>query len=171
MTNPPDTPAAEVAIELPPPRPITATRSDLEQLAETWQLQFEEPGDSSAEIAYANGVDQGMREAAQQLLALLEGTTETFVSIPEIADLAGVKVATIELWRHRRSERKLPWPEEDDAIGPHPIWRLERIRAWLEATGRDYFEDRWREKRAAGGYRRPAARESAKAAYRRRTQQ
>lgn len=146
MTNPPDPPADEGAIS-----DNLAAHLDLPR--PTSPSHSEPTSSSATEIPPPRPM------------------TEIFVSIPEIADLAGVKVATIELWRHRRSERKLPWPEEDDAIGPHPIWRLERIRAWLEATGRDYFEDRWREKRAAGGYRRPAARDSAKAAYRRRTQQ
>lgn len=86
------------------------------------------------------------------------------LTTPEIADLAGVAKQTAEHWRFRHKasddpksddKPKLPpFPEPDDHIGFWPIWRLERVTAWLDATSRKYDVDAWRTKRAAGGYRR-----------------
>ncbi len=94
--------------------------------------------------------------------------------VPQIADLAGVKPTAVNLWRHRHTpeayaeaekvaktdeeiaelRRKTPFPEADDWIGGHPIWRLERVVAWLKITGREYDEAPWRRKRDRGDYRR-----------------
>lgn len=78
----------------------------------------------------------------------------TFVSIPEIADIAGVKVKTVEQWRNRRRIRDVPFVEPDDYFGTFPGWRVERVEAWLKATGRPYDLSAWKAKRNAGEYRR-----------------
>lgn len=81
---------------------------------------------------------------------------DVFVSIPEIADIANppVKYTTVEQWKARRRVRDVPFLEPDDHVGSFPIWRLDRVKAWFEATGRPYKLDDWKAKRAAGGYRR-----------------
>jgi hypothetical protein len=81
-----------------------------------------------------------------------------WVTIPQIADIAGVQTNAVNQWRNRFADSDLPFPVEDDAIGAFPVWRLERVIAWLQATGRDrlptYDLDGFRAKRDAGHYRR-----------------
>ena len=102
---------------------------------------------------------------------------EAFLSIPEMADIAGVSRKTVEQWRNRRREIDIPFIEPDDHIGDRPIWRLSRYLLWLEASHREgqvdaegkpvdddrpSLEDRlkdWDRKRAAGGYRRDPKRQ------------
>lgn len=87
-----------------------------------------------------------------------------WVVIPQIGDLAvpQVKYATVEQWRNRRREAEIPFPEPDDHIGSIPVWRLERVIAWFEATGKPYNVQVWRDKVASGGYRRPAVKRTTK---------
>jgi hypothetical protein len=54
--------------------------------------------------------------------------------MPEIADLAGVKLNTIAMWRIRHRGGGTPLPEDDDNLCGRPVWRLERVIAWLELT-------------------------------------
>lgn len=79
-----------------------------------------------------------------------------WLPIPQIGDLATppVKYTTVEMWRHRRRNADIPFPEPDDYIGSMPVWRLERIIAWFKATGRPYDLALWQSKRANGEYRR-----------------
>lgn len=94
--------------------------------------------------------------------------------VAQIADLAGVKPTAVTLWRTRHTQkaydeaakvattaeevadlrRKTPFPVADDSIGANPIWRLERVVAWLKITGRAHDEAAWRKKRDRGDYRR-----------------
>ncbi|TDD29213.1 hypothetical protein E1218_04925 [Kribbella turkmenica] len=75
--------------------------------------------------------------------------------MPEIADLAGVKLNTIVMWRIRHRGGDAPFPEDDVNLCGRPVWRLERVTAWLDLTHRPYDVARWRTKRMAGAYRRP----------------
>lgn len=79
-----------------------------------------------------------------------------FLTIPEIAFLTNSKRGTVEHWRIRFEHTDRAFPVEDDAIGYMPIWRLERVIAWLELVmpKLKYDVDAWREHKAAGGFRR-----------------
>jgi hypothetical protein len=77
--------------------------------------------------------------------------------VAEIADLAGVQRNTVEQWRSRLRSTQDPFPEPDDYVGSIPLWRLPRILAWLEIVHRPAHVEQWREKRDAGGYRRPTS--------------
>jgi hypothetical protein len=97
---------------------------------------------------------------------------DEWVVISQIADLADVQPNAVNQWRNRFSAEALaaaqkaardagnPEPEwlafpvEDDAVGAFPIWRLERVVAWLDATQRKYDLKAFRAKRDAGFYRR-----------------
>lgn len=92
---------------------------------------------------------------------------EDVLSIPEIADLAGLKRGTVDRWKLRTSGGAPLMIDPDDYVGDVPVWRLERIVAWIHASGRRHsIQDggelvtirstdiaRWRKKRAAGKYR------------------
>lgn len=97
---------------------------------------------------------------------------DEWLVVSQIADLADVQPNAVNQWRNRfsaealaeaqkvaRAENKpapewIPFPEEDDAIGAFPVWRLARVIAWLDATQRTYDLDAFRAKRDAGFYRR-----------------
>lgn len=79
------------------------------------------------------------------------------VTVPEIAYMTRVKVATVEYWRLRHlnedgtpTDMTLPLP--DDRFGDKPVWRLERIVEWCKHTGRIADVDGWRDARAAGEF-------------------
>lgn len=81
---------------------------------------------------------------------------EDWVSSREIGDLAvpAVDSTTVDIWRYRGKSAEVAFPEPDDRIGTTPIWRLERVLAWFELTGRPFDVDGWREKRRSGAYQR-----------------
>lgn len=79
---------------------------------------------------------------------------DEWVMVSQIADLAGVQPNAVNQWRNRFADSELPFPTEDDAIGAFPVWRLDRVVAWLTLTQRDHDVEAFREKRDAGFYRR-----------------
>lgn len=56
---------------------------------------------------------------------------EPVFDIEDVAELAGVKVATVHQWRYRK---RLPPP--DVTVSGQPAWYESTIRRWLEETGR-----------------------------------
>ena len=73
---------------------------------------------------------------------------------PEIAFLAGAKMATFERWRLRNQGTSKTLPEPFHHFGSIPVWELETITEWLDETGRAYDVKAWRKHRDAGGFRR-----------------
>lgn len=87
----------------------------------------------------------------------------TWVTIPEIADLPipAVKATTVEQWRMRHDAHSpQPFPLPDDYRGMFPTWRLERVMAWLENTGKPCSDVGLIAKRKADLYRRPSGKDS-----------
>jgi hypothetical protein len=89
-----------------------------------------------------------------------EGNTMTQVDInelltgPEVAFLAGAKMATFERWRLRNQGTDKTFPEPDHYFGSIPTWSLDTVTSWLDATERKYDVKAWRKHRSAGGFRR-----------------
>lgn len=81
---------------------------------------------------------------------------DEIVGVPEIADIASVTPAAVNTWRFRPQKNRPLFLDEDDTVGSFPVWRLERVIAWLELTGRPHDAGKWRQKKAEGGYRRPS---------------
>lgn len=79
---------------------------------------------------------------------------EKLLTGPEIAFLAGVKMATFERWGIDRPERRRVLPEPFWHFGLTPVWQLETITEFLDATGRTYDVKAWRKARDAGQFRR-----------------
>jgi hypothetical protein len=73
---------------------------------------------------------------------------------PEIAFLQGAKMATFERWRLRNQGTEKTFPEPDHYFGSIPVWSLETVTAWFDATNRTYDVKAWRKHRDAGGFRR-----------------
>lgn len=74
---------------------------------------------------------------------------------PEIAYLANQrKMATFERWRLRNQGTDKTLPEPFWHFGLTPVWKLETITEWLDATSRAYNVDAWRKARDAGEFRR-----------------
>jgi hypothetical protein len=87
------------------------------------------------------------------------------LTIPEIAYLTGLERGTVERWRRADPEKRFIDP--DDYLGSIPVWRLERVTAWLDESWlkmkdhkdyptrlRSYDVKAWRQHRADGGFRR-----------------
>ena len=53
------------------------------------------------------------------------------VGIPEIAERAGVKRGTVDVWRDRKI-----FPAPDYTIGGRPAWEWATCWEWLKQTGR-----------------------------------
>lgn len=84
-----------------------------------------------------------------------------YLTVPEIAYLTGLKRGTIEHWRieneHRANAKVFLAP--DDYIGDAPVWRLERVIAWLDQHSKPsnvltHNAEKWRAHKANGGFRR-----------------
>lgn len=82
---------------------------------------------------------------------------QDLLTIPEIAYLVGFERGTVERWRLRTRKDNSPiFIDPDDYIGSTPVFRLERVVAWCEESGRTYDVKAWRKHRADGGFRRRA---------------
>lgn len=87
-----------------------------------------------------------------------------YLTVPEIAFLAGVKRGTAEHWRLRKEGTPGQFLEPDDYIGSTPVWELGRICAWLDVNAtpavgkrdatKQYDVEAYRAHRDAGGFRR-----------------
>lgn len=60
------------------------------------------------------------------------------ITVSEIADLLGVRSATVHQWRFRseRGELEVPFPEPKDKIGIHPRFSRREVIRWAKRTGR-----------------------------------
>jgi hypothetical protein len=85
---------------------------------------------------------------------LLQDYLDDLLTGPEIAFLAGAKMATFERWRLRNQGTDKTFPEPDHYFGSIPVWHLRTVISWLQATGRSYDVKAWRKHRDAGGFRR-----------------
>jgi hypothetical protein len=90
---------------------------------------------------------------------------DEFLTLPEIAflgrDAEGnpLKRGTVESWRSRKDRPEAnAFLEPDDYIGSTPVWRIDRVMAWLQASNRAYDVKAYRRHRKAGGFRRRADR-------------
>jgi hypothetical protein len=82
-----------------------------------------------------------------------------WVTIPEIADLPKppVLVTTVEQWRQRHDiHAPIPFPVPDDYRGMFPVWRIERMLAWLEQMNKPCGTELLMSKREADLYLRPS---------------
>lgn len=83
--------------------------------------------------------------------------SDVVITLVEMVDLFGVKRVTVDQWAQRRRSavnQDLAFPEPDDHVADKPVWRLDRLKAWADATGKKTWNEKaWREKREAGGYR------------------
>lgn len=77
---------------------------------------------------------------------------DDIVTIPEIAYMTGFTRAAVERWRLRTKGGEPVLIVQDDYVGSAPVWRLERLIAWLESTGRKYDLNAWRAARADGEF-------------------
>lgn len=67
-----------------------------------------------------------MKPATSSNLGLVE-----LVGAAEVAELLGVRLETVHMWRHRGI-----MPAPIVAVSDRPAWRLEVILGWAESTGR-----------------------------------
>jgi len=88
-------------------------------------------------------------------------TEDEFLTLPEIAFMSrnprtneSLQRGSVEQWRVRNRGTDREFLKPDDHIGAMPIWRLSRVLAWMDAQNRPYDVEAWRERRAAGGFRR-----------------
>lgn len=79
---------------------------------------------------------------------------DNLITGPEIAFLAGVKMATFERWNIDAPNRPKVLPNPLCHFGLTPVWELKTITDWMDATGRTYDVKAWRKHRDAGGFRR-----------------
>lgn len=61
-------------------------------------------------------------------------STEEPVGVSEISELLGVEVTTVSSWRQRHV---LPRPDKIINAGKTPIWKVNNIVKWADATGRN----------------------------------
>lgn len=73
---------------------------------------------------------------------------------PEIAFLAGAKMATFERWKLRNIGTSKVLPEPTHYFGSIPVWDLDVVISFLDETGRTYDVDAWQAARDAGQFRR-----------------
>jgi hypothetical protein len=74
---------------------------------------------------------------------------------PEIAFLANkTKMSTFERWKLRNQGTEKTLPDPDWYFGLTPVWSLDTIVTWLEATSRQYDVEAWRKQRDAGAFKR-----------------
>ena len=84
----------------------------------------------------------------------LDRVLDELLTGPEIAYLAGAKMATFERWRLRNQGTEKTLPDPTRYFGSIPVWHLDVITAWLDSTDRAYDVNAWRDHRDAGGFRR-----------------
>jgi len=91
------------------------------------------------EKAEAAAVARGNLDGDQVLRIAVVAAIEKMLEVDEmigcdgVAELAGVRTATVHMWRKRRA---LPEPAEIANPGQHPMWFRRDIIAWLRETGR-----------------------------------
>lgn len=86
-------------------------------------------------------------------------TEDQFITVGEIAFLTGYKRGSVERWRIRYpqgSEQEFPLP--DDRFGDTPVWRINRVIAWLDAHGHPHNVKAWLKARDKGQFHRWANR-------------
>lgn len=90
---------------------------------------------------------------------------DEFLTLPEIAFLGRdadghpLKRGTVESWRSRKDRPAAKaFLEPDDYIGSVPVWRLDRVVAWMSERKISYNKSAWRKQRKSGGFRRHADR-------------